>query len=389
MAVAIKVATQPEIQKGPLSTPVVPQLQEALAELEGICRQRGLTRRQVCKHFNWAEETLSRAMHGECRFKDQEFIATRIKQWVTRPEEVWLLETWLKEQNLSISSAAKKLNYSPTMLSAILQGTYFGRTTSGERVLPKLKEFLWLQKAREENPEVGFLKTSVAKKIFEICNMARRDRKKIYLVAARSGCGKTISFKRFQFENSGTMLIECFHNMGRRRLLQEIAQAAHLKPPQAFSPAFDKVVERLKASEELLIIDEASELNAGELKILRHLKDRTGIGMVISGTLALLKKLEDGAKEDLEQLHDRIKIKVRIEGIKKEDAEMYIKAAAPHLNGQLTETLIKKLYTLSEGKMRQLENILLEGIRIARLNNKCIEDVVEDAWSLCSMPQGN
>lgn len=341
-------------------------------------------------------ESITRARKGESPWRDQHEVALRIKNWTIRPDEIWMLEKYMKGAGTSQAAMAKMLGIAPSTLNEMLEGIYFRKNRrksgniTGVRVLPKLRDFLWKLESKIENPSASFLKTSVAKKIFEVCYLARDDRKKIMLVACRPGTGKTMALKRFQFENPGIMLVECHIGMGRNKVLRAVAEASKVRPGTTTDITLSRLLERFNNSEELIIIDEANHLNRPQLEILRYIKDQTGVGMLLSGTHELLRKLEQGGGDDLEQLADRIKIKVDIKSIKKSDSNMYVHAVLPHLNGKLTEDLLSSFYALSDGKMRLLENIVGEAARLARINRRDIDkQCIEAAWKLCTQTQTN
>ena len=384
----MKKATHERVERHPITD----ELATALIELEGVCKQRGITFKEAAKAISVSPSSLSRARKGESPWRNQQSTTQRIRHWITRPDEIWMLEKYIKDTGTSEAAMARRLNISASTLNMMLTGNYFRNIprVTGGRVLPKIRDFLWNIQAKTENTSVSFLNTSVAKKIFEVCCLARNDRKKIMLIACRPGTGKTMALKRFQFENPGTILVECHIGMGRNNVLKAVAEVSKVRPGTTTDITLSRLLERFSNSEELIIIDEANHLNRSQLEILRYIKDQTGVGMLLSGTHELLRKLEQGGGDNLEQLADRIKIKVDIKSIKRSDSDIYVGAALPHLNGKLTEDLLSTFYALSDGKMRLLENIVGEAVRIARINQRDIDkQCIEAAWKLCTQTQTN
>lgn len=381
-------------------TPLSQGLSEAMVELEGVLKTRSLNFKDAAEALGVSAESLSRARAGVSAWTNQSHVTSRIRRWITRPDEVWMLEEYMRSHQLSQAGTAKKLNVSPATLSAMLSGEYFNvPTVTGGRILPRLKEFIWGLKAGIERPEVAFLRTSVAKAVFGVCRVARQDKKKIMLIAANPGTGKTTALKRYQFEHPGTFLVELSCGVGPKQALQRILEAAHLKRGGDAETSRRRLIERFQGTDDLLIIDEANQLKIEGLEILRHIKDVTGVGMVLSGTMELLKKIEAEEDDKLGQLSDRIRIKLKIETITEADASTYIRAALSHVNGKLTDEMITTFYAMSSARrqggrpwvsMRRLENLVEESLRLIRVRKEDLsKEIIQDAWGLCTGIQTN
>lgn len=361
-------------------------LSQALCEVENKLKEKGLSRRYFCERLGMAEETLSRAFHGDCRWTNQELITTRIRKWVTRPEEIFQLEKWMIDNNVSIHAAAKQSGVSVTTISGLLDGNYF-RMANGGRVLPKIKDFLWSLEARvsDKKRHVSFIETRVAKDIFSILNHARTDRKKIALLALRSGLGKSTTLRRYAWGHPGTHIIEGFSGMRKGDIIYYLAGAYRIARSNTtpFRVIFSRLTEEArKEPDKLFVIDQANKLAYEALDILQDFKEASGVGMALVGTKELLRKLKAGAHGEYEQLWSRLRPIYQRDAIEKEDANKFIMAHFPDMNGKLTDEHLKLFFMLGGGAQctfRTLENLIEESQQIMKAFRRELDKSVIEA----------
>jgi DNA transposition AAA+ family ATPase len=150
---------------------------------------------------------------------------------------------------------------------------------------------------------------------------------------------------------------------------------------------FRAVVDALKGTNSLLIVDEAETLTPHQLHTLRRLRDLSNIGIVLAGTeyLTGLIKPERG---QFDQIRSRCGFwPETIKGISAEDAAALVQSSLG--TEDVADDVVARLYAYSRGSARMLVEGLLAAVKEFRkgrtLDVKLVDAVAKQALCLQSI----
>lgn len=219
---------------------------------------------------------------------------------------------------------------------------------------------------RVSRGHLKFAMTTAAQDIFKIATYALTEGK-IGVVTGMAGCGKTIAVQEFKRRYPTTILIEVTPIVTQKSLIQSIATELKIPLVNYKNAAtklvpnivlFDEIIDKLKDTHRLLIIDEGENNTVACLEVIRRIQDFTGIGVLLCGRKRLLDRLR-GPRKELEQLYSRVGIQKNIELLQRGDVRAILALNYPEAmkfadnflqlsknNGRLLEhlvTLVKKI----------------------------------------------
>ena len=197
------------------------------------------------------------------------------------------ISTWLATPGRSKAALARAAGISSGTVSLVLDGNYVSPPTAH---LEAMFGAIERQTARRrESSDIPFTVTSVAKAVFSVIRRAHLDRD-FGLFAGRVGIGKSMALRKYAEENRrAAVLLEAFPGAGAavvlRILAQRIGAPARRRTIADITAA---VVETLRGSDTVILIDEAETLTDHALLHLRRISDAAGVGVVLVGTPALM-----------------------------------------------------------------------------------------------------
>lgn len=269
------------------------------------------------------------------------------------------LNQFITDFGYSQSQIAAQLGKSPATINQYLNGKYKGDTSALDRAVAQLIE---RHKTKSQEVQTDFVPTPTAKRIIELCAVAHAV-SDIYLLIGEAGLGKTMALKEYKENNAGVILLEVDPTYSPKVLLAQLCQTLSIINERTNHAMFDAVVEKLKGSQRLLIVDEAELLNTRSLEILRRIHDRTGIGVVLAGMPRLRANLK-GARGEFKQLYSRIGLCLDLKDrLPEEDLRALVIASIGE--NECTQELIKA----SNANARRLSKILRGVKRLALIND--------------------
>ena len=270
-----------------------------------------------------------------------------------------------EEQDITQSSLAKKLNISPTALNQYLQNIYKGDNI---KVDDSVRKFLVLheKKSRHNMPTLGFVETSVAKRVLKIAQSCQIDCE-IGLCYGSSGLGKTTAIKQYAKNSSGVIVIDCEAKMTPHLLLLTLNKALGLGTEKYWDPQYmkEQIQKKLDNSGWLIIIDEAEWLNEDSFTILRkfHDKSQETFGLLFVGTHKLYNYLQKN-KEQLLYILNRIGYVCALEELKNSDIKAIVESMIPD-NTNIWEEFARK----ANGNTRILAKVLKKALKLSHDTN--------------------
>lgn len=267
----------------------------------------------------------------------------------------------MEERGLSLSAISRALGISSAALSQWLSGTYTGNIA---KIDDAVKGFLERLKERLRTPKksIGFIMTSVAKKVFEVARICHLD-SEIGVLYGEAGLGKTEALREYARRNTDVILIEADLGYTAKVLFVELHKKLGMDGRGMIHDLFDDVVLKLKDSGRLIIIDEAEHLPYRALELLRRVHDKAGVGILLVGMPRLISNLR-GKKGEYAQLYSRVGVAGRLEALKFQDTQEIVSSVIPSSNG-----LWKVYHEVSYGNTRVLAKLILRSIRVAEINN--------------------
>lgn len=281
------------------------------------------------------------------------------------------LKDHMDATGLSQAQVAGQLGRSPAAINQYLHGKYKGDTKAIDKAVAEL---LARHASKAKDVKTDFIATPTAKRIVEICGIAHAMAD-ICLVIGDAGLGKTMALKEYASKNEGVVLIEVDPTFSAKVLLTEICNNLGLTPARNNHAMMDAIVEKLKGSERLLIVDEAELLTHRPLEILRRIHDKAGIGLVLAGMPRLRANLR-GKRGEYKQLYSRVGLALDLK-TKLPDADIH--QLCEYALG--TDAFNVRLNDISGGNARRL-NKLLRGVnRLSVINNTAISEAMIERFA--------
>jgi len=293
------------------------------------------------------------------------------------------IRAWMAERSYSQAALARLARISGSSLNQILKGVY---------PTPPGKLLASIESAMRNFDEGGTdastpVETSVYKLAFSACHMARRYRN-FAVLTSFVGTGKTYALKRYTRANPNTWLIEATPTMTPQSLVRLLARTAlGADPKGSMDDKFRAVVDALRNTDSLLIVDEAETLTPHQLHTLRRLRDLANVGIVLAGTewLTGLIKPERG---QFDQIRSRCGFwPETVRCISLEDAAALVQANLG--TEDVPDDVVARLYAYSRGSARMLVEGLLAALREYRrgraLDCNLVDAVAKQALCLQSV----
>lgn len=284
-----------------------------------------------------------------------------------------LLQTFKESQGLSQSKLATMLGVSSTTISQYLSGVYMGDTDTLDK---KVREMIERAKDKANDIKSDFVATATAKNIMDVCAMAHAMND-INLVIGEAGLGKTMALKHYAENTEGVVLIETAPTFSPKVLLIELCQKIGVVPSRNNHDNITAIVEKLKGSDRLIIIDEAELLSYKCLEVIRRIHDMAGIGIVLAGMPRLRANLR-GKRGEYKQLYSRVGFACDIKDRLPDDDVLMLACAALGHDG-----FGDKLINASHGNARRLNKILRGVNRLVKMHNRPADEKAID--KVCHM----
>lgn len=278
------------------------------------------------------------------------------------------LQQYINDHGISITAVARSIDYSGATLSQYLQGKYTGDV---EKVDDAVKVFLELQHDRQAVPkhEIPYCHISTTRKLHEVARMCHLDGE-IGVCYSDAGLGKTVATKRYAHGHKNVILIEADLGHTARVLFSELHRKCGLDGEGTIHDMFEDIIEKLKGSGRLIIIDEAEHLPYRALELLRRVYDKAGVGILLVGMPRLISNLR-GKRGEYAQLYSRIGVAVKLDTLKAADTQEIVHAAIPGSNG-----VWKAYHEASGGNARILSKLIYRSRRVAQINKSDVTDEI-------------
>jgi len=229
-----------------------------------------------------------------------------------------------------------------------------------------------------------FVSTKVAGDILSVARMVRENQT-MGIVFGPTGIGKTRCAQSLNDTFVGSILLTITHGVyrpaGLVRLLVDtlgVRGVFAMAGRTRFQNQFERVVDRLRDSSRLILIDEAHKLHDDSLELLREIHDQTECPILLFATKELQDRIRRTADPDAGQLRSRFDIEFALtqgvdasRGDKKklftaEDIRQLYEQAPIRLSPDATRYLQDVANRFGEGSLRRCRILLINAVRRAR-----------------------
>lgn len=317
-------------------------------------------------------ETLTEEKDKSDVLKNRQLIQDKLKSIIHESKQNSEVES------LSIRKVAQKIDVASSTLSSYLNGKYAG---DNERIDRAVQDFLdrWEDRQRFSDNTISFVKeTRNARRVIEMCKLCHTENE-FGVITGNAGVGKTRGLKEYAFNTSGVIMIEVDRTFSAKALVQEIHRKANIPPLNSNMHDMSvEIIDKLRDTNRLIIVDEAEHLPVRALDITRSIFDKTSCGLVAAGLPEFLSELKN-KKGDYAYIYSRIGYSTRLYTFNKEDTRKIVRTALPDVDEQVADIFYKK----SQGNGRVLNKLVDRTIRVANINDQEIDkSCIEKAYQL-------
>jgi len=274
-----------------------------------------------------------------------------------------LLKEYIQKSGKSQADVAKEMGVSGGLISSFLSGTY----KTPHTMIPKIEKLLEITEKKQASPkEPPFVMTSISQQVTNVISYCHLQGK-IAVAYGDAGIGKTMAIKEYAKHNPDAIVITiapCFATIsGVNELLAE-----ELKIRERVSRrAYVEVVNKLRGSNRVIIIDEAQHLTVRVINHLRSITDASGIGIAFIGNEEIYLKMKGSGQAAYAQLFSRIGMRAALSTtqIKLEDIKLVFSEA------ELEADALEILYKISRTNygLRGAVNVFVNTIIAFQLQN--------------------
>jgi hypothetical protein len=273
---------------------------------------------------------------------------------------------------ITLQQIANKIKKSPATMSQ-----YFGKKYPGN--IGALEELLrnFLQReigiGKIASATGSFCNTSASTLIWEVLQYCD-FKQKMGVVLAPSGYGKTRTCEEYKSKNPSTILITADpSNRTPAQILRLTMKDTGIIRASSIGQMLYDIVDKLKDSNRLIIVDEGHFLTWEAFEILRKIYDYAKVGIVIAGQERVLEQMKGQAQRAylFDQLYSRIAIKRDKFKVLKKDATAIVNAVCPGLTADCLDFLYSKAQ--GKGRYRYMINVLDVGMMMHEQYGKDID----------------
>ena len=269
--------------------------------------------------------------------------------------------SWKAQSGNSVNLIAQKIDRSATAVSQYLNFQYPGNIPAMESDLTNLLR-------REEDlrfvdkPE-SFCQTSQVRQIWEILQHCK-DAEKMGGIVGGAGVGKTVTALEFKRRHPDTILVTA--DITRRSLSALLSMIAFKNSGIGYgsrnADMLGRIVEDLRWTRQLIIIDEAHLLVWEAFEAIRTIYDQAQSGIVVLAMPRLYAEMKRNRSFLWDQILSRIAVKVSVGSVQKEDVQMLSDSIFPNL----PKNCINFLYEISlgGGRFRIMCELLRRAVRV-------------------------
>lgn len=278
----------------------------------------------------------------------------------------------------SQAAIAKEIGISETRLSQYLNGTYH-EIVSAEKIEElEAKILQWLE-SREARRQVktdlpnspGWTETPTAKRIMATLTYAQIAND-LVVIYGGAGLGKSKTIAYYKSQNPNVWVIESTPTTATMGgILRAFAKAVGASKPDGHNDALEAaIIERIKNTNGLLVVDEAQFLNERGLECARRICELAGVGLAFVGNETVYAQLTGRNRAaEFAQLFSRIGKRCRLATVSEQDVSIIASAWSitdKALQQMLTDIARKPGALRIVDKVLRLATVMAQGCAIEK-----------------------
>jgi len=287
---------------------------------------------------------------------------------------------WRDQSGASVNRIAMMIDKSAALVSQYINRKYQGDIAEIEKDIANL-----LRREEDfEHPleEEAFCPTHNAKLIWEVLQFCD-EYHEMGVAVGRSGSGKTRTCNEYKRKNRASILITA--DLTRRSISSVLMMIASKTGGTVRSGTnsllLDSIIDRLKGSNRLIIIDEAHLLRWENFEVIRKIHDCGNVGIVYVGQERLYDQMKgDTDKAYLyDQIYGRITMKRDRFHVNRKDVVMIAESLKPGLNKECIDFLYK-ISQLRKGFRNMTKTLKVAKVRQVNYGVEFNLDLLTDVY---------
>ncbi len=228
----------------------------------------------------------------------------------------------IDKDGLSLTGLSQLTGIGKARLSQWLNGKYSGNNQAIEQDIER-----WLESrsaAAELHGQLPaapeWVETSSARAVLGALGFAQMA-EAVCVVYGGAGVGKTTTINHYRKQSPNVWVVTATPACASTgALLKRVAQALGMRTTGTVDALESSIVERVRESQGLLVIDEAQHLTHRALDSVRSIHDAAGVGLALVGNEVVYAQLTGGNRAvGFAQLFSRVAKRVRLARAKQED----------------------------------------------------------------------
>ena len=240
-------------------------------------------------------------------------------EMMTYEQAVLWIKDYIQKTGKSQSGVAQELGISPGALSGYIGGHYKAPHT----ITTKIEELAAINVQKKVAPkEPEFVETGISRQVTNAIRYSHLQGK-ISVVYGDAGIGKTVAFRNYLAKNTLAIGVTISPTYASITGVNElIADQLGVRERVARKQTAE-IINKLRGSGRVLVIDEAQHLTVRALTHLRCISDESGVGICMIGNDEVYTKVKGSGRADFAQLFSRIGMRkqVLVANITKEDVQ--------------------------------------------------------------------
>ncbi len=261
---------------------------------------------------------------------------------------------YIRETGKSQSEIAKAIGFSSATMTGFIRNNYQGDMVE---VANRIQDYLMRETQRAISPKSPeWAPTSFAKHALTVLSFAHVNRD-MGMIHGDAGVGKTMTIEHYAAEHRNVIVVTAGVDLcSPKAVMEELLNQLGKDYGGSFSSMSRQVIQLLKGSDKLIVIDEANHLNFRAREAIRKIHDQTGVGIVYCGSHDLYAQLHGKRDIIYAQLLSRIGVR---RGLNRNDLSINDISLVFEQHGKLDDQCLDLLYrcSISEGGLRLAKKI--------------------------------
>ena len=222
------------------------------------------------------------------------------------------LSDFINQSGKSQRQISRETGLSTSVISQFLNDSY---TVNNEEVAKTIRQYLAVSKKRLNTVSATqfYPELRNTEDVLFTCFYAHQHNE-IALVTGDAGAGKTTALHHYTDTSTGIIFVTANAcTTSATAVLGLICKELGQRIPGRKAMLMEILVEQLKGSNRLIIIDEADHLSLDALQAVRNINDLAGVGIVLSGNDKIYRQMLAGRRSyEFDQLRTRIVVRKKV-----------------------------------------------------------------------------